>query len=81
MTTPLKRHRPATHAHEAIKALDAQCRIEGMSRRQLALKSGVPERTLADWWYGKSDPHVSLLEATLNVFKLRLKVGAMEIEK
>ncbi len=70
------RRKPAPQAHEAIKVLDVHMRIENMSRRTLARKSGVAEKTLADWWRGKYDPHVSMLEAALNVFELRLKVGA-----
>lgn len=76
MTTPSLRNRPAATAHECIKVLDVHLRVAGMSRRALAKKSGVPERTLADWWYGKGDPHVALLEAALGVFELRLKVAA-----
>lgn len=76
MTTSALRHRPSANAHESVKVLDAWLRVEGMSRRALSKKSGVPERTLADWWYGKGDPHVALLEAALGVFDLRLKVAS-----
>lgn len=75
MTIPALRHRPAKHAHEAIKILDVQMRTEGMSRRALAKKSGVPERTLADWWYGRGSPDIFAVECALAVFDLRLKVG------
>lgn len=75
MTTAQLRHRPAKNAHEAIKILDVQMRVEGMSRRELAKRAGVPERTLADWWYGRGDPHLSLVEAALGVFNMRFKVS------
>lgn len=76
MTTSGLRSRPAAAAHEAVKVLDVHLRAAGMSRRALSNKSGIPERTLADWWYGKGDPHVAFLEAALGVFELRLKVAA-----
>lgn len=76
MTAPALRNRPAATAHEAIKVLDVHLRVAGMSRDALARKIGVGERTVADWWLGKGDPHVALLEAALSVFNLRLKVAA-----
>lgn len=75
MTTPRLRHRPAKNAHEAIKILDAQMRVEGMSRRELAKRAGVPERTLADWWYGRGSPDIFTVECALSVFGLRLKAS------
>lgn len=75
MSSPLARGRPNPKAHEAVKVLDVHCRLSGMSRRQLAKKSGIPERTLADWWYAKGDPHLFLIESALAVFDLRLKVS------
>lgn len=78
MPHALSRGRPNPKAHEAIKVLDIRCRISGMSRRELAKRSGVPERTLADWWYAKSDPHLFLIESALAVFDLRLKVSGKE---
>lgn len=68
------RHKPVASAHDEVKILDVHCRIASISRRELAKRSGVPERTLADWWYG-ADPHVSLLKAALGVFGLKLKVS------
>lgn len=76
MTTTKVRARPSTTAHEVIKVLDVHMRATGMTRQTLAKKSGVSERALTNWWCGKVDPCVALLEAALGVFELRLKVAA-----
>lgn len=78
MTSSKLRGRPSDKAHEAVKVLDVHMRINNMSRAELARKSGVATRTLADWWYGRYPPNVFLLDCALNVFGLRLKVGAKQ---
>src|SRR5690348_15436447 len=75
MTTAQLRHKPVKHAHDAIKTLDVFMRTEGMSRREVARLSGVPERTLADWWYGRGTPDLFSVEAALGVFGAGLKVS------
>lgn len=81
MTTQQLRKRPAPKAHDVIKTLDVFMRTEGMSRRELARLSGVPERTLADWWYAKGDCRLLLVDAALGVFGATMKVSGGSVPK
>jgi len=48
---------------------------EGMTRKQLSDISGVPERTLKEWWNAKRGyvPRVSMLEDVLQALGYQLK--------
>jgi transcriptional regulator with XRE-family HTH domain len=67
--------KPSPKAHELIKIIYVQMQIEGMNRTELARRSGVPMRTLNDWWRARHSPDLHLVEAALGVFDLKLKVS------
>lgn len=81
MTSGKQRLAPHPLCHDAIKIMDVELRLKNKTRKWLAAKSGVGERTLEEWWTGKRDPRISLVESCLQVFDMRLKPSAIERNK
>lgn len=71
---------PHENAHWLVKFLHLQMMTVGMTRAELSDKSGIPERTLKEWWRARRGyvPRISMLEDALQTLGFRLKPSWIE---
>jgi len=66
---------PLEGAHPLVRFLHLHLIADGMTRDELARKSGVPASTLKGWWHARRgvSPKVTSMENALGVFGYTLK--------